>query len=512
MTEKSYTNKNHDSDEVFSWVSSKGTPAFISYRAAERSAMVRRRRRDGVGAMRWFVALLALTRPAPGTGSESDFGSALRDIASDAALESDYVVAIRRELHRAPELMWEEFGTSALVKRELDSMGIEHRDVASPGVVGVIGTGGSPAVLLRADMDALPVLEESDASFFPDALKSRNKGIMHACGHDGHVAMLLGAAKLLKRRESLLNGTVYLAFQPAEEGGAGARRMLENRLVAMTPLIDAAFALHNWPYPETPSGTVGTRAGTIMAGSAAFEIVIASSASAANAVACAAGVVEALQTVSSRRVDPLQPALVTIAAVETLDETNTFSFFGTPFATKESLQRETENKTARETKTKTKTVRLLGQFHATDPVIFASLFASVESVAAGAAATRGCACAVDFAPEAARTRAGESIRRAHYPPTVNDARVTDLVVRVGREMFGAEAVSDDVAPVMPGEDFGFFAQTWPSAMAWLGAHAPERGAAFPLHSGKYVLDESVLHLGVAMHAGVAARFLGENGF
>jgi IAA-amino acid hydrolase len=381
--------------------------------------------------------------------------------------------------------MWEEFGTSALVKRELDSMGIEHRDVASPGVVGVIGTGGSPAVLLRADMDALPVLEESDASFFPDALKSRNKGIMHACGHDGHVAMLLGAAKLLKRRESLLNGTVYLAFQPAEEGGAGARRMLENGLVKMTPLIDAAFALHNWPYPETPSGTVGTRAGTIMAGSAAFEIVIASSASAANAVACAAGVVEALQTVSSRRVDPLQPALVTIAAVETLDET---------------------------TKTNHKTVRLLGQFHATDPVIFASLFASVESVAAGAAATNGCACAVDFAPEAARTRAGESIRRAHYPPTVNDARVTDLVVRVGREMFGAEAVSDDVAPVMPGEDFGFFAQTWPSAMAWLGAHAPERGAAFPLHSGKYVLDESVLHLGVAMHAGVAARFLGENGF
>jgi IAA-amino acid hydrolase len=485
MTEKSVTNKNHDSDEVFSWVSSKGTPAFISSRAAERSAMVRRRRRDGVVAMRWFVALLALTRPAPGTGSESDFGSALRDIASDAALESDYVVAIRRELHRAPELMWEEFGTSALVKRELDSMGIEHTDVASPGVVGVIGTGGSPAVLLRADMDALPVLEESDASFFPDALKSRNEGIMHACGHDGHVAMLLGAAKLLKRRESSLNGTVYLAFQPAEEGGAGAARMLENGLVKMTPLIDAAFALHNWPYPETPSGTVGTRAGTIMAGSAAFEIVIASSASAANAVACAAGVVEALQTVSSRRVDPLQPALVTIAAVETLDET---------------------------TKTKHKTVRLLGQFHATDPVIFASLFASVESVAAGAAATNGCACAVDFAPEAARTRAGESIRRVHYPPTVNDARVTDLVVRVGREMFGAEAVSDDVAPVMPGEDFGFFAQTWPSAMAWLGAHAPERGAAFPLHSGKYVLDESVLHLGVAMHAGVAARFLGENGF
>ena len=437
--------------------------------------MVRRRRHDGVVAVRWFVALLALTRPAPGTGSESS-DSALRDIASAAARDADYVVAIRRELHRNPELMWEEFGTSALVKRELQSMGIEHRDVASPGVVGFIGTGRSPAVLLRADMDALPVLEESDASFFPDALKSRNKGIMHACGHDGHVAMLLGAAKLLKRHESSLNGTVYLAFQPAEEGGAGARKMMENGLVAMTPRVDAAFALHNWPYPETPSGTIGTRAGTIMAGSAAFEITLTETSS-ANAVVCAAGVVEALQTVIARRVDPLQPALVTVAAVQTLEEPKPAS------------------------------VRLLGQFHATDPGVFASLFASVRFVATGAAATRGCACAVDFAPETARTRGGDVVRRAHYPPTVNDARVADLVARVGREMFGADAVSDAVAPVMPGEDFGFFAQTWPSAMAWLGAFAPERGAAFPLHSGKYVLDESVLHLGVAMHAGVAVRLL-----
>jgi len=437
--------------------------------------MVRRRRHDGVVAVRWFVALLALTRPAPGTGSESS-DSALRDIASAAARDADYVVAIRRELHRNPELMWEEFGTSALVKRELQSMGIEHRDVASPGVVGFIGTGRSPAVLLRADMDALPVLEESDASFFPDALKSRNKGIMHACGHDGHVAMLLGAAKLLKRHESSLNGTVYLAFQPAEEGGAGARKMMENGLVAMTPRVDAAFALHNWPYPETPSGTVGTRAGTIMAGSAAFEITLTETSS-ANAVVCAAGVVEALQTVIARRVDPLQPALVTVAAVQTLEEPKLAS------------------------------VRLLGQFHATDPGVFESLFASVRFAATGAAATRRCACAVDFAPETARTRGGDVVRRAHYPPTVNDARVADLVARVGREMFGADAVSDAVAPVMPGEDFGFFAQTWPSAMAWLGAFAPERGAAFPLHSGKYVLDESVLHLGVAMHAGVAVRLL-----
>ena len=195
-------------------------------------------------------------------------------ILAEAASVSDYVVGIRRELHRNPELMWTETETSAAVARELDAMGVEHSRVAAPGIVAKIGNGKSPAVLLRADMDALPLLEETDDAFFPDALKSAKPGLMHACGHDGHVAMLLGAAKLLKRHESSLNGTVYLAFQPAEEGGAGARRMLEDGLASIEPPFETAFALHNWPYPETPSGTVGTRAGTIMAGSGSYEIAV----------------------------------------------------------------------------------------------------------------------------------------------------------------------------------------------------------------------------------------------
>ena len=140
---------------------------------------------------------------------------------------ADYVVRLRRELHLQPELMWTEHKTSAVVKRELTAMGVSFEEISAPGVVATIGSGSAPVVALRADMDALPVTEESD---IPAERRSQIPGKMHACGHDGHTAMLLGAAKVLKSVEPELRGTVRLVFQPAEEGGAGARRMLEDGL------------------------------------------------------------------------------------------------------------------------------------------------------------------------------------------------------------------------------------------------------------------------------------------
>jgi IAA-amino acid hydrolase len=407
-------------------------------------------------------------------------------ILAQAASVSDYVVGIRRELHRNPELMWTETETSAAVARELDAMGVEHSVVAAPGIVAKIGNGRSPAVLLRADMDALPLLEETDDVFFPDAFKSAKPGLMHACGHDGHVAMLLGAAKLLKRHESSLNGTVYLAFQPAEEGGAGARKMMENGLVAMTPRVDAAFALHNWPYPETPSGTVGTRAGTIMAGSGSYEIAVAGAGGHAavphkniDVVVCGAAVVTALQTIVSRRVDPLDSVVIS---------TTVFRAGGAA------------------SNVMADAATLAGTFRALDKKTFEWLHGAIESTAHLAAETHGCTVVVDFAPSK------DGVTREEYPPTVNDPNAAAFASQMAREVLGggAETVRD-VAPVMPAEDFSFFGETAPSAMMWLGSYNASAGAVWPLHSTKYVLDEGVLHRGTAMHVGYAAGFLRKRG-
>ena len=210
-------------------------------------------------------AASAASRSANATGRALGASSIL----ATARGVSEYVVRVRRELHRAPELMWTERNTSALIKRELAAMGVAHSDLAPPGVVATIGTGAPPSSSSRADMDALPLTEEAD---IPEHLRSEIDGKMHACGHDGHVAMLLGAARVLKASEpDLPPGTILLAFQPDEEGGAGAKRMLEAGLAAIDPPVDTAFALHNWPYPETPSGVVGTRAvQSTMAGSGSF--------------------------------------------------------------------------------------------------------------------------------------------------------------------------------------------------------------------------------------------------
>jgi IAA-amino acid hydrolase len=444
------------------------------------------------------LALLALVLRAPraaadesGTvdaasaaslGSANATGGALgaSSILATARGVSEYVVRVRRELHRAPELMWTERNTSALIKRELAAMGVAHSDLAPPGVVATIGTGAPPVVLLRADMDALPLTEEAD---IPEHLRSEIDGKMHACGHDGHVAMLLGAARVLKASEpDLPPGTILLAFQPAEEGGAGAKRMLEAGLAAIDPPVDTAFALHNWPYPETPSGVVGTRAGTIMAGSGSFEISVMGAGGHAavphknvDVVVCASAAVMAMQSIVSRRVDPLDSAVLSVTIFRAGGEAS--NVMGD-----EAI--------------------LGGTFRALRKDTFEWLHEAIETVASRAAGAHGCGVKVDFAPAS-----DGGVVREEYPPTVNDPSAARFAASVARDVFGAENVRDDVAPVMPAEDFSFFGERWPSAMMWLGAYNESAGATWPLHSTKYVLDEDVLHRGVAMHVAYAVEFL-----
>lgn len=217
------------------------------------------------------------------TGDGESSLDLLKEIRSQASNMTDFLVHTRRTLHRSPELMYNEEATSAVVQKILTDLGIPfstgwavnkhpdfHPGPGGYGVVADIGTGGEPCVLLRADMDALPIFERTEGI---DDFKSLHDNKMHACGHDGHTTMLLGAAAILKSMEDSINGTVRVMFQPAEEGGAGAKRMNEEGVLDIDPKPSHAFGLHVWP--TLPSGVIAGRPGPLMAAAERFEILIA---------------------------------------------------------------------------------------------------------------------------------------------------------------------------------------------------------------------------------------------
>ena len=228
---------------------------------------------------------------------------------------SDWIISIRRELHEHPELMYEEFKTSELIRRELDKLEIPYKHpIAETGVLAYIGNGSGPCVALRADMDALPIHEETDVSF-----KSKIDGKMHACGHDCHVSMLLGAAKLLKGKEDQINGTVKLLFQPAEEGGAGGKLMREEGALK-NPDVERIFGLHVWP--QMPSGQIGSREGTFLAATSSLNLTVKGVGGHAavpqltkDPVLTSARIITNLQSIVSRELDPLDSGVVSITVI-----------------------------------------------------------------------------------------------------------------------------------------------------------------------------------------------------
>jgi amidohydrolase len=388
----------------------------------------------------------------------SDLLDAARELAPD-------LIDDRRAIHRRPELAYREHATAERVAGRLAALGIEHRTgVAETGVVGLI-EGGRPGrtVLLRADMDALPIQEEASTPY-----TSEHPGVMHACGHDAHTAMLLGAARLLLERRDGLTGCVKLMFQPAEEGGAGALRMIEEGLLEQ-PQVDAAFMLH--VSHAHPVGQIATAGGPMAAGASSFEITIDGRGGhasrphlAIDPVVAAAQVVTALQTLVSREVAPDDSAVLTIGRLAAGTAGNVIPDQAV----------------------------LEGTIRAYGDDLMERLRSRLEVTVDGVARALRAEARVTYSMQ--------------YPPTVNDAAMAELAAGAARSVLGPPAVLT-AAPIFAAEDFSFVLQRVPGAMLRLGVRGPDWPEDRPVHTPRFDLDEAALPIGAACLAGAALEFL-----
>lgn len=383
----------------------------------------------------------------------------LKDVAEQVVLD-------RRHLHAHPELGFREHETAAFIAERLRGLGLEvQTGVASTGVVGLL-RGGRPGktVLLRADIDALPIQEENEVPY-----RSRVPGVMHACGHDGHTAILLSAARVLAERREGLAGAVKFAFQPSEEQPpGGAIKMIEAGVLA-DPHVDAAFGLHLGQ--NLPLGTVMARPGAISAASDRFVLRIAGKGGHAarphlcvDAALVAAQVLVALQTLVAREVDPLRPAVLTVGMIQAGSAPNVIPETG----------------------------RLEGTVRTYDREVRELLARRVGEVATGVAQALRAECACDY--------------HYGYPSVVNDPALTELVAGVARELVGAERVVAG-EPGMGGEDFAYFLERVPGCFFRVGTRNEARGLVYGHHHPRFDIDEAALPLGVGLFAAVVEGFL-----
>jgi len=377
------------------------------------------------------------------------------------------VVRLRRAIHRQPELGLHLPHTQAAVLQALDGLGLSIRKGERlTSVVAILeGARPGPSIVLRADMDALPVREETGLDY-----ASRIDGVMHACGHDAHVAMLVGAARLLAGRREQLSGRVVFMFQPGEEGYHGARHMLEEGLGIPGGAPSAAFALHGGSLH--PAGVVATRPGPILASGDTLEAVIHGRGGHASAphdcldpIPVACEIVQALQTFVTRRVDAFDPAVITIAKIEAGSTRNVIP----------------------------ETAHLLGTIRTVSERTRERVLEGVEQLVKGLAAAHGAEAQVKL------------IRG--YPVTVNDEDITTFVSRVAAELLGEDRVRPMATPMMGSEDFSYVLRQIPGTLMFLGTRPDGEAAPIPNHSNRMVVNETAMATGVALHAAVALRFL-----
>ena len=388
------------------------------------------------------------------------------DFLKEAKAIEPEIIKTRREIHKRPELAYHEDATAELVAERLRALGIEVKTgVGGTGVLGILkGNGNGKVVALRADMDALPLDEMAEVDF-----KSSVKGVMHACGHDTHVAMLLGTAKLLANHKDELKGTVKFLFQPAEEHGGrgGAKPMIQDG-VMQNPKVDYVFGLHIDGDEE--SGVIAYRGGAIMASPDTFKIKITGKGGHGSAphqtidpVYVAAQLIIAVQGLSGRMIDPIQPFVITIGAVHSGTKENIIP----DEAVLDGTIRTLDEDTRKQAKTK------------------------LVEVASGISKAFGASAKVEFMEDA-------------YPVTVNDERVTEEAAKILRKLPGARVKVRN--QLLGGEDFSRFLQEAPGTFYFLGTKNTSKGCIYPNHSSRFTVDEDVLKLGTASLALLAMEF------
>jgi amidohydrolase len=375
------------------------------------------------------------------------------------------LVSIRRDVHRHPELGFQEKRTARLIETHLRKSGVETRRVCGTGVIGTIrGAAPGRTVLFRADIDGLPVLELNDVPY-----KSQEPGRMHACGHDGHIACALVAARVLAGMRADLKGNLKFMFQPAEEGPGGAVPMIREGLLD-NPKVDLAYALHMWN--ELPTGQLGVRTGPVMAGAGAFALTIrgkgghgAVPQQTVDPIVVSAHVVTNLQSIVSRKLSPVKPGIVTVGKIESGTRYNIIP----------------------------DTATLHGTYRWFHEPNRRTIKAEIERIARGVTAAHGASCELAWTMD-------------EYPPTVNDPEATSLLKEAAAEVVGESGVvAQD--PTCGAEDMAFVLEKVPGCYWMLGSANKKKGLDYPHHSARFDFDEEALPIGVETWVRLALKLL-----
>jgi amidohydrolase len=380
------------------------------------------------------------------------------DIIKKAKDLESYIVEKRRDFHMHPELKYEEERTSSIVISELESLGFEIKRTAKTGVVGILEGEEGKTVALRADMDALPIQEENDVPY-----KSQYLGKMHACGHDAHTAMLLGAAKLLAGLDNI-KGKIKFIFQPAEEGGLGAKHVVEE---GHLDDVDAVFGIHVWA--DLPSGVIGIKEGPLLASADAFKVTITGMGGhaavpnfAIDPIAVAFDLGNAYQKIITREVDPLEPAVISVTRLNA----------GTTFNV---IPQKAE---------------LWGTIRAFNEEVRDFIIERMKQITEGYASSMRCKGEFELISDS-------------VPPTLNDPKLAEF----GRRVLAELGEIREPRPTMGAEDFSFYTKKAPGLFVLLGIKNEEKGIVHPHHHPRFNVDESVLWMGAAIHSLLAYNFL-----